>query len=133
MAANPRIIHALRFLALHFGQTLGVKFHLDNYPVKSEEIFNPLCALSPIAQRAEAASLHFYNRPLIASTHPNPDSAFGVVVDLIPELQSVDLILLIAAAEDFFGISGINHEEGTTHINLRPILDSWHSLAATGA
>ena len=124
MPADSRIIHALRFLGIHFGQTLGVQFFLDGCRIQSEEMFDPYLALAPIATAADRASRMFYERPLLTGDPtPNADSAFGVIVSLIPDLQSIDLFLLIAAAEDFFGISSLAHTEGKTEIELRPILD----------
>lgn len=125
---ETRITHALRFLGVHFGQTLGVRFFLDGYRIKSEEMFHPLLALTPIAIAADNASLKFYGRGLIESETPNDEAAFGVVVSLIRDLQSIDLFLLIAAAEDFFGITDVEQTDGRTEIELRPILDKLHQL-----
>lgn len=124
MPIDSRIIHAYNHLSVHFHHTLSVRFSLDTYPIKSELIFDPFMALTPIAIAANNASMMLYGRTILdGAITPNPDAAFGAVVALRPDLISLDVFILIAAAENFFGISGSSHPSGRTNIDLRPLMD----------
>lgn len=106
---DPRIVHAKHFLSAHFGQTLRIRFFADAYPLRPSEVFDDLMALAPIAVSADMASVSIYGRPLVEERKEDPESAFGFVARLRPDIESVDLFLLVAAAEEFFGISADSH------------------------
>ena len=55
-------------------------------------------------QRADRASCGIYSRSIISSVEKSESACTGEVVHLVDDLQSVDLILLVASAEDLFGI-----------------------------
>ena len=103
-ATSARVVHAMKFLEVHFGEMLKVDFRLQGIPVPAGEIFSPNFLLSAIAQRADRASCGIYSRSIISSVEKSESACTGEVVHLVDDLQSVDLILLVASAEDLFGI-----------------------------
>ena len=107
---SARVVHAMKFLEVHFGETLKVGFRLKGIPVPAGEVFSPRFLLSAIAQRADNASCGIYGRSIISSVEKDGGACTGSVVHLVDDLQSVDLILLVASAEDFFGINDISPE-----------------------
>ena len=102
---DSRIIHARHFLSTHFGQTLGIRFYADTYPIHPAEVFDDLMTLAPISVSADLASRTIYGRTLIDEKIADDKAAFGFVVKLRNDIESVDLFLLVAAAEEFFGVS----------------------------
>lgn len=120
---DTRITHTIRFLGIHFGRVLGVRFYLNTYPLRGDEVFDAFMALSPIAKAADAASIAIYARPIVETEAVDERSAFGSVVTLRPDLNGLDLMLLIAAAEEFFGISPTDEAEDILEIDLQPILE----------
>lgn len=114
----------MHFLVVHFKDTLRVRFFLDGYPIRHEELFDPRFALAPIAQSADMASQMIYGRRIVADMIDDLDAAFQKEVVLKADLQSVDLVMLIAAAEEFFQIDKNTQTQNPFNVDLRHIISS---------
>lgn len=130
---DSRILHARHFLSAHFGQTLGIRFFAEAYPLRPTEVFDELMALAPIAVSADMASRSIYGRPLVEDRVEDSKAAFGFVAKLRPDIESVDLFLLVAAAEEFFGISADSHSpQDGADVDLTEIFERMQSPVTEG-
>lgn len=104
---NQKQAMTTHFLEEHFSKVVRLRFFIEGVLLEPEMVFEQSMLLLPIAMAANDLSKHIYGRDIIKGIVPDesPNAPFHARVELREDISGLDLLLLVAAAEEFFGVA----------------------------
>ena len=127
MSQRPTL--TVHFLEQHFAKTVRMRFFLGDQMIAADEVFDERMMLIPIAIAANDVSLRIYKREIVKGVLPDTSlhAPFGVRVELVDEINGLDLLLLVATAEELLGVNATAGDGDGEYreIDVMPILQEF--------
>ena len=109
-----------RFLAAHYGETLGWKFYADNTPyIAPDEVFHPMFMLPLFVEIAEKECEELLGIPLGIHNESDESRMMKLISDFDPKAtNSASMCFLLQAVERVCGEPIFGRE-----VNLQPVYE----------